>query len=204
MTLTQILELGGPCGDVIIAVGIVALCLALYSFFYTSIVWHQFKRTFLEKKQASDRCLRDYTGSNPFLIIILDVVGTHANHSDDLRAEIGYLFYRNFRRVSSFISMIKLVSVVSPLLGLLGTVIGMLEVFQVIAENGTPQSNQLATGIWQALVTTVMGLCVAIPALVIFYLLSLRMKVFHIETIEHCYRALDTVKRVQQHEKCKV
>lgn len=66
---------------------------------------------------------------------------------------------------------------ISPLLGLLGTVVGMVKCFQVIQEKSTslnPVSpGDLAGGIWQALITTVAGLTVAIPAYVAYnYLVS--------------------------------
>jgi len=66
---------------------------------------------------------------------------------------------------------------ISPLLGLLGTVVGMVRAFQVIQEKATllqpVNPGDLAGGIWEALVTTVAGLSVAIPAYVAYnYLVS--------------------------------
>ena len=80
---------------------------------------------------------------------------------------------------------------VSPLLGLLGTILGMVTVFRTIAENSAPNAAQLAAGIWEALITTIMGLCVAIPMLMFYYYLMLKFKGFHIEAVEHSYRALE-------------
>jgi len=66
---------------------------------------------------------------------------------------------------------------ISPLLGLLGTVVGMVRAFQVIQEKATllqpVNPGDLAGGIWEALITTVAGLSVAIPAYVAYnYLVS--------------------------------
>ncbi|MDO4551562.1 MAG: MotA/TolQ/ExbB proton channel family protein [Planctomycetia bacterium] len=70
-----------------------------------------------------------------------------------------------FRRVE-FLSVI---GNIAPMLGLLGTVLGMITAFQQIADTqGTAQAPELARGIYQALVTTVEGLIVAIPALAAF------------------------------------
>lgn len=63
-----------------------------------------------------------------------------------------------------FIEGVGTVASVAPLLGLLGTVTGMIRVFQEVASSAEPQVNQLAGGIWEALVTTGAGLTVAIPA----------------------------------------
>ena len=55
---------------------------------------------------------------------------------------------------------------VSPLLGLLGTVLGMIQIFDDVARMGTGTASALGAGISQALITTVSGLSVAIPALI--------------------------------------
>lgn len=191
----NIYNLIGPVGTVIVIVGVIAILIAMYSIIYTRLVWKQFCREFFHAKDKSAKHLKEYTGINPFMIIIREVISTHAYHSDDLRAEIGYLFYRNFRRISNYITWLKMLAVITPLLGLLGTVLGMLQVFQVVSLDAAPNPQLLAEGIWQALVTTVLGLVVAIPTMIIFYLLSLRMKGFHVETIEHCYRYIDIAKK---------
>jgi len=68
---------------------------------------------------------------------------------------------------------------ITPLLGLLGTVIGMVEAFQVIQEKSSAVApinpGDLAGGIWQALLTTVAGLCVAIPTYVAYNYLTSRV-----------------------------
>ncbi len=61
------------------------------------------------------------------------------------------------------------VAAVAPMLGLLGTVWGMIEAFQVASTKGLGSAEHLATGIYEALVTTFAGLCVAIPVLVAYF-----------------------------------
>jgi biopolymer transport protein ExbB len=58
-----------------------------------------------------------------------------------------------------------LIGTVSPMIGLLGTVQGMIASFQVIAMSTTPKPSELAVGISTALFTTLIGLCIAIPAI---------------------------------------
>ena len=67
---------------------------------------------------------------------------------------------------------IKFFAAVAPLLGLLGTVIGMIETFQAITLFGTGDPKQMAGGISQALVTTMLGLIVAAPLLGLYTYLS--------------------------------
>lgn len=72
-------------------------------------------------------------------------------------------------------SLIKSVVIVAPLLGLLGTVSGMIETFDSLAEMSLfSQSGGIAGGISQALITTQMGLAVAIPGLIVGNLLERR------------------------------
>lgn len=71
------------------------------------------------------------------------------------------------------LSYVSLVGALGPMLGLLGTVAGMVGSFQVIAQSATaPKPSELATGISQALVTTLIGLYIAIPAIAAFVLLK--------------------------------
>ena len=72
--------------------------------------------------------------------------------------------------------MIKLLAAVAPLLGLLGTVTGMIATFQSISLFGTGDPKLMASGISQALVTTMLGLCVAIPLLFLHSLVASRSR----------------------------
>ena len=71
---------------------------------------------------------------------------------------------------------LKIISVVAPLLGLLGTVTGMIITFQAITIFGAGDPKAMAGGISGALVTTVLGLLVAIPAVAAFNVFQRRIK----------------------------
>jgi biopolymer transport protein ExbB len=73
---------------------------------------------------------------------------------------------REISRLYRKLEYLSFISVSAPMLGLLGTVTGMIASFNVIAvTEGAAKPSQLATGIWEALVTTVEGLVVAIPTM---------------------------------------
>lgn len=188
----------GPVGVVLIGVGVVALYIALKEVLYLNAVWKSFKRDFLDLERGQDCCfaVRNTEKRNPLIQIIYDIVTTHGAHSDDIRAEVGYLFYRNFKSVSNGLCWLKLISVISPLLGLLGTVAGMMSVFHSLSDLTAAQSGILASGIWSALTTTVLGLVIAIPTLMTYYWLTMKFRGFHIEAIEHSYRALEVCRRL--------
>jgi biopolymer transport protein ExbB len=81
---------------------------------------------------------------------------------------------RELPRLERFITPLKVLAAVAPLLGLLGTVTGMIKTFQVITVFGTGDPRLMAGGISEALVTTQLGLMVAIPVLVAAGLLARR------------------------------
>ncbi len=79
------------------------------------------------------------------------------------------------------ITFLKIISMVAPLLGLLGTVVGMILTFQAITLFGTGDPKTMAGGISQALMTTVMGLCVAIPTVLLHSIVHSRsLGIIHI------------------------
>jgi len=64
--------------------------------------------------------------------------------------------------------VLETIAGIAPLLGLLGTVIGMIKVFTVISQQGLGQTQALSGGISEALITTVVGLSIGIPSLVVY------------------------------------
>lgn len=64
-----------------------------------------------------------------------------------------------------YLGVLGTIASITPLLGLLGTVLGMIQVFAVVAQQGVAQADALAGGISQAMITTATGLVIAIPSL---------------------------------------
>lgn len=83
--------------------------------------------------------------------------------------------------------VLSIVASISPLLGLLGTVLGMIRAFMTVAarEEALGRTELLASGIYQALVTTAAGLTIAIPALVLYYI--------YVEKVERLVSEMDDI-----------
>jgi biopolymer transport protein ExbB len=82
---------------------------------------------------------------------------------------------REAEKITRSLRPLSIIASVSPLLGLLGTIYGMIDSFQATAESGgAAKTSDLATGIYEALVSTAAGLTIAIPALLLFQWLSTR------------------------------
>ncbi|PON19233.1 MotA/TolQ/ExbB proton channel family protein [Candidatus Entotheonella serta] len=83
------------------------------------------------------------------------------------------------QRLTRRLPLLNLIAGLAPLVGLLGTVVGMVRAFQTVATaQGPVNPNTLAGGIWEALLTTVAGLVVAIPALLFHHYLDQRVRRF--------------------------
>ena len=84
-------------------------------------------------------------------------------------------------RLEHRLSYLGTIASIAPMIGLLGTVYGMILAFGVIADGGPPQASKLAGGISLALVTTQIGLMIAIPALILFEVFKNRLTRFVLE-----------------------
>ena len=101
---------------------------------------------------------------------------------DNLRPYLDDAFFEEEKDVRRFNRLIVTIVTAAPLLGLLGTVIGMIETFDSLGDMSLfSQSGGIAGGISQALITTQMGLAVAIPGLIVNGVLSRRQKNIEIE-----------------------
>lgn len=99
----------------------------------------------------------------------------HANKDVDnetLQLKMGEAVLHETPSLTRNIAIVQVISVVAPLMGLLGTVIGMIQTFQAITLFGTGDPKIMASGISTALMTTVLGLCVAIPTVLLHALVS--------------------------------
>ena len=100
-------------------------------------------------------------------------------------------------RLNRFIPMIGSIASISPLLGLLGTVTGMIQVFSRLADEydagAIANPGMLAGGIWEALLTTAAGLCVAIPVFLFHRLLSSKLDALMLQLESISAQILDII-----------
>ncbi len=185
----------GPAGVALLFFVLLAIYLSLKNFYFLTLVSNGFKRKMnnLESSDCPDRDMLLNGTKNPLVRIVYEVL-LHSRQAEDVRAEVSYLFHRNFEKVTRDLAYLRLISVISPLLGLLGTVLGMVQVFEAIATTTSPDPALLAAGISTALLTTIMGLTVAVPTLMFYYFLILKFKGMQIYAIEYSYKMLDVCK----------
>lgn len=165
--LRERVDQGGVVGYIILAIGAVGLLIALVRFIYLVTVGAKVNRQLKSDKASSD---------NP-LGRVMQVKDNNPNlDTETLELKLSESILRELPKLSSMLTLIKIISVVAPLIGLLGTVTGMINTFQAITLFGTGDPKLMAGGISQALVTTVLGLVVAIPMVFLFAYLNSRSK----------------------------
>ena len=182
---------GGTVGWIIIGLGIFGITVALLRILYMMGVGMSVA------KQV--RNLSNPSANNPLGRVLL---AYHENKDIDvesLELKMGEAVLREVPKLSRLNTLIKVISVVAPLLGLLGTVIGMIVTFQSITLFGTGDPKLMAGGISQALITTMLGLCVAIPTVFLHSMMAGQSRKI-IETLEGQATGFVAEASEQQHQ----
>ena len=145
---------GRQVGYAIITVGLIGIGIAFWK------LWSLFVLGKAVRSQAGSKVL---DVRNP-LGRVLKVGEENFNKDiDTLELKLAEAIMAERPSIERGIGAVRIISVVAPLAGLLGTVTGMIVTFQMITLYGTGDPKLMAGGISQALVTTVLGLLVAIP-----------------------------------------
>ena len=133
----------------------------------------------------------------PFLNIVRKSLENRKSSKETIKEIILDQGRQEARTLERGLVILETVAGIAPLMGLLGTVLGMIKVFQVVSEQGLGQTQSLSGGISEALLTTVVGLSIAIPALVAYNYFTHKVEdlVLEIEKYSsHLLQRLDTVK----------
>jgi len=131
---------------------------------------------------AKNICLR-YEGPLPNIIKIgLENIDLDRNGVKELIEDQGR---QEMRKLGKGLGILETVAAIAPLMGLVGTVLGMIKVFGVIKEQGVGQAAALSGGISEALLTTVTGLFIGIPALIFYNYFSHKAENFVLDIEKH-------------------
>ena len=171
------IENGGIIFSILLVMSAVGITLITYKFieinFFNDLDLQIFEQDLTNTSNIGDfRQLIDLKPSSDkkmFLIETLNII--EDNTSKALKEqEIETLLQKKYLSSQKFLPSLEIIAQVSPLIGLLGTVIGMIDSFNELELGGSlVDPSILAGGIWTALLTTAMGLIVAIPALISHY-----------------------------------
>ena len=167
-SILEKIQEGKVIGYVIITLGIIAFLIAMYRILVLSGVEGKVK--------SQSRNLDKPKSSNPLGRVLKVYQDNPKSDAESMELKLSEAILKETPKLNSWLMFVKIIAVVAPLLGLLGTVTGMIQTFQAITLFGAGDPQTMAGGISQALVTTVLGLCVAIPTVFMHWLASGRAK----------------------------
>lgn len=171
----RFLEAGGPVLWILLAVSVAALAIVIVK------IW-QFARQRPESCPDVDVALRQWRAGDwrrardslavehpVSLVVALSMDELLSGTGDDMvRQEVDRLATVHLNRLRALLPALDGIGTLSPLLGLLGTVLGMIVAFQQMEAAGAQvDPSTLSSGIWQALLTTAVGLGIAIPVIAV-------------------------------------
>ena len=162
-TLAEKVDQGGAVGYSIIALGIIGLLIAIWRFLGLSAASRK-----VTAQLKSDTPRTD----NPLGRVLAAYESNKNADTETIELKLSEAGLKEMPGLTKGLLFIKVISVVAPLMGLLGTVTGMIQTFQVITLYGAGDPKLMAGGISQALVTTVLGLLVAIPMVLLHTIVS--------------------------------
>lgn len=170
------IDQGGFIGKLIILLGIVGVVIAVAKLISIMIV---------STKVAAQKAHLDQPRDDNPLGRMMQVYERNKDvDTETLEMRLGEAILEERPKVDRYVGFIKVIAAVAPLMGLMGTVIGMIATFQAITLFGTGDPKTMAGGISQALVTTVLGLTVAIPTVLLHALVSSRATSL-VNTLKH-------------------
>lgn len=146
----------GVIGFIIIGVGVVGILLAFYRLLMLSLVSVRVRGQLRKENPMND---------NPLGRVLLVAESNPGADTETLELKLGEAILKETPALESMLTLIKMIATIAPLGGLLGTVTGMIVVFQQITVYGAGDPTIMAGGISQALMTTVLGIVVAIPTI---------------------------------------
>ena len=171
------IEKGGIIFSILLILSAIGLTLITYKFielnFFNDFDLESFEEDLLKSRNLDDFMqlvdLKPNSERKSFLIETLNIVRSNSSKAWKDQ-EIETLIHKKYLKSQRFLPSLEIIAQVSPLIGLLGTVIGMIDSFNELELGGSlVDPSILAGGIWTALLTTAMGLIVAIPALISHY-----------------------------------
>ena len=162
-TIMEKVDQGGIVGYCIISLGLFGLLIALWRWLGLSS----------DSRKVSAQLKKDTAGTdNPLGRVLAAYESNQAADTETIELKLSEAALKEMPGLTKGLLFIKVISVVAPLMGLLGTVTGMIKTFQVITLYGAGDPKMMAGGISQALVTTVLGLVVAIPMVLLHTVVS--------------------------------
>lgn len=207
-SVLALLQAGGPVVAILVGLSIIALAITfikLWQFAFVQIGSRQFVSEALAhwsagRSGAAFEILEQSRNPIAHVMAITMQGQAHKVKEDTIREEATRVASAELENLRSNLRGLELIGSLSPLLGLLGTVLGMIEAFQQLAAAGSRvDPSLLSGGIWEALLTTAVGLSVAIPAITVLHGLERAIERLH-HSMEDAVTRLFTLEMINSPE----
>lgn len=181
-TFGEKIKKGGFLVWPILGIGVFSILIGIERMFFISRVHGNTDRVMgrvneLAEKGEWDECSK-IVGSGkkkPVYNVLRDGLNAKHENRETLESILQESILKELPKLERFLPLLNILGAISPLLGLLGTVTGMIDTFQVITVYGTGDPRMMSGGISTALITTMLGLSVAIPVMLLHTFLSRRV-----------------------------
>ena len=162
-TFREIIDQGGAIGYLILLIGSLGMLFAIYRIVVLSVQYLHTRRQYHNIAHPQP--------DNPLGRVALVYYDNRQDMDpESLEDRVHEAVSEELPKLAWGLNMLRMLAAIAPLLGLLGTVVGMIQTFQAITLFGTGDPRMMAGGISHALVTTALGLSVAIPLLLLLTL----------------------------------
>ncbi len=171
-----LLDAGGPVLIILLILSVIALAIILMKFWHfrkLGLNDHTFVQHVLDYWRAGQvnagmvELYRTYHPAARVLEIAIKGIAERRASEETIREEVMREGVEQIEDMRTQLRSLEVIATISPLLGLLGTVMGMINAFQQMEAAGTQVSPSiLSGGVWEALLTTAVGLAIAIPVVV--------------------------------------
>jgi biopolymer transport protein ExbB len=165
--LAERVNQGGLVGYVTMLLGLIGVLLALWRWLTIGRMGRQVHEQIGSRTVSTD---------NPLGRVLSVYEKNKTIDTESLELKLNEAILKETPGIIEYVSFLKVIAILAPLLGLLGTVTGMIQTFQAITMFGAGDPKLMAGGISQALVTTVIGLCVAIPMTLLHSIVNTRSR----------------------------
>lgn len=183
LTLEEQIRQGGILVWPILGLGVLALLIALERTFFLGRVHANTDRIMGKVNELAalgswEACDKMVQGEKkiPVYNVLRSGLGARKENRETLESILQEAILKELPKLERFLPILNIMGAIAPLLGLLGTVTGMISTFHVITLHGTGDPRMMSGGISTALVTTMLGLSVAIPIMLLYTFLCRRVE----------------------------
>ena len=177
-SIQQLIQLGGPVIVILMIMSVFALTIVLLKAWQLTTIGLSYKNdcenainAFLSRQRSSayTAIFNSYNPIKKVLAATIKGVADTKLNFEQVRDEVTRIARAELELMRSYLKALEVIATLSPLLGLLGTVLGMIKAFQQLQLAGAQvDPAALSGGIWEALITTAVGITVAIPAVIAY------------------------------------